>query len=34
MSDTKPAKLDKAVYEPELVRLQRQLVKLQEWVQH
>ena len=34
MSDTKPAKVPKAVYEPELERLQRELVKLQEWVQH
>ena len=28
------AKLPKAVYEPELERLQRELVKLQEWVHH
>ena len=32
MNHSKPAKLDKALYEPELERLQRELVKLQEWV--
>jgi len=34
VSDTKPAKVDKALYEPELEQLQRELVKLQEWVHH
>mgnify|MGYP003476578800 CR=1 FL=1 len=34
MSDTKPAKVPRAVYEPELEQLQRELVKLQEWVHH
>jgi polyphosphate kinase 2 len=29
-----PKKLPKAIYEPELERLQRELVKLQEWVSH
>ena len=30
----KPNKLDKPFYEDELARLQRELVKLQEWVHH
>src|SRR3990170_8706454 len=33
-ADKKPKKLDKAVYEKELARLQIELVKLQEWIKY